>query len=407
MPHWLDGPLAIAVPAFRRLQQAVLAAHARPQLPAAVTGDAEERLLARTVAAAPGRGSSAQGAVAVLTVRGTLVPHTTAWSFWFDEIGVDRVQQALRAALADVGVGAIVLDLDSPGGSVYAIEELAAEIRAARAQKPIVAIANPLAASAAYYLLSAATEAYVTPSGEVGSVGVYSLHLDWSRSLDAEGITPTFIFAGAHKVEGNPYEPLTDDARQALQASVDRYYDLFVKAVAKGRGVSVTAVRESFGQGRVVGAREALAAKMVDAVGTLDEAIARAAALTRVTRTDGAAADATSAHGIVAEAAAFERVVQRCVEILAPGLVLAADAGRAAEALAPLLADDASLIRQLQEVLAGGTKVLTLDADALRAAETLAPLVVPEATAAPVEAQDDESDALALAALAAGVEALR
>lgn len=269
-PHWLDAPLAITATAFRRIQQAV------QRWPVTPAGDAH----ADVVAAAPVRPAT-RGAVRVIPVRGVLVPRATSWSWLFDELGIDRLQLALREALADVAVGAIVLDIDSPGGSVYGIEELAAEVRAAKAQKPIVAIANPLAASAAYYLASAASDVVVTPSGEVGSVGVYSLHLDWSRALDQEGVTPTFIFAGEHKVEGNPYEPLTDDARQALQAGVDRYYDMFVRAVAKGRGVSVADVRVSFGQGRVVGPKEAIAARMVDAIGTLDDAIARAARLAR------------------------------------------------------------------------------------------------------------------------------
>lgn len=287
-PHWLDGPLVLTASAFRRLQAAV---QRWPLVPAGAAEDARPK----AAQAAAMRAARAGAGVAVIPVRGVLVPRETSFGWLFDEFGVDRLQRALRDAHADASVSAIVLDIDSPGGSVYGVDELADEIRQARASKPVVAIANPLSASGAYYLQSAATEAWVTPSGEVGSVGVYSLHLDWSRALEQDGITPTFVFAGEHKVEGNPYEPLTDDARQALQAGVDRYYDMFVRAVAKGRGVSVADVRASFGQGRVVGPKEALAAKMVDTVGTLDEAIARAARLAR----EGSKPAAVAAEAVV------------------------------------------------------------------------------------------------------------
>ncbi|MDQ2963225.1 MAG: S49 family peptidase, partial [Pseudomonadota bacterium] len=110
-----------------------------------------------------------------------------------------RFAAALRAALADETIGGIVIDVDSPGGSVYGVQELADEIYAARAQKPIYAVANTLAASAAYWLGSAASEFYVTPSGEVGSIGVYAAHEDWSKALDIAGIKTTLISAGQHK----------------------------------------------------------------------------------------------------------------------------------------------------------------------------------------------------------------
>ena len=276
---WLDGPLAMSDAALRRLLLDVHTAERR-------AADARE------VTAGPRQRASKASAVAVISVTGIIAPRATPWGWLFGEIGLDAVVAELRALVADAGVQAVVLDIDSPGGSVYGVDEAATAIRDLRAQKPIVAVANPLAASAAYYLLSAATEAYVTPSGEVGSVGVYSLHLDWSRNLDEAGITPTLIAAGPHKVEGNPYQPLDDEARATLQATVDRYYGMFVAAVAKGRGVSVEDVRGTFGGGRLLGAKAALAARMVDAVGTVEDGIARAGALARGRAQDAARAAA-------------------------------------------------------------------------------------------------------------------
>jgi signal peptide peptidase SppA len=180
---------------------------------------------------------------------------------------------ALRQALADDSVGQILIDIDSPGGSVYGEAELADQIQSARASKPVVAIANSLAASAAYWIGCAAGEFYVTPGGEVGSIGVWQAHFDYSQAIAAEGVTPTLISAGKYKVEGNPYEPLNDEARGFMQSRVDDYYGAFTKAVAKGRGLPVASVRDGLGQGRVLGADTAVGQKMVDGISTFDDLI--------------------------------------------------------------------------------------------------------------------------------------
>jgi signal peptide peptidase SppA len=181
--------------------------------------------------------------------------------------------QALRQALADDTVSQILIDIDSPGGSVYGVAELADEIAAARAQKPVVAIANSLAASAAYWLGAQADELYVTPGGEVGSIGVWQAHFDYSQALAAEGVTPTLISAGKYKVEGNPYAPLDEEAQSFMQSRVNDYYGAFTKAVARGRAVPIAQVRDGLGQGRVLGADAALAENMVDGISTLDDVL--------------------------------------------------------------------------------------------------------------------------------------
>ena len=182
---------------------------------------------------------------------------------------------ALRELVDDKTVSQILIDIDSPGGSVYGVAELAEEIMAARAQKPVVAIANSLAASAAYWIGCAASEFYVTPGGEVGSIGVWQAHQDFSRALDEAGVTTTLISAGKFKVEGNPYSPLDAEAQSFMQSRVDEYYDAFAKAVSRGRAVPVAHVRDGMGQGRVVGAQVALEQHMVDGVATLDDVLMR------------------------------------------------------------------------------------------------------------------------------------
>ena len=180
---------------------------------------------------------------------------------------------ALRQALLDDSVGQILIDIDSPGGSVYGVAELADQIQSARASKPVVAIANSLAASAAYWIGCAAGEFYVTPGGEVGSIGVWQAHFDYSQAIASEGVKPTLISAGKYKVEGNPYEPLNDEARGFMQSRVDDYYGAFTKAVAKGRGLPVASVRDGLGQGRVLGADAAVEQKMVDGISTFDDVV--------------------------------------------------------------------------------------------------------------------------------------
>jgi ClpP class serine protease len=114
---------------------------------------------------------------------------------------------------------------------------------------------------------------YVTPGGEVGSIGVWQAHFDYSQALATDGVKPTLISAGKYKVEGNPYEPLDEEARGFMQSRVDDYYGAFTKAVAKGRGQPIASVREGMGQGRVLGADAALTQKMVDGIATFDEVV--------------------------------------------------------------------------------------------------------------------------------------
>lgn len=220
------------------------------------------------------------GDVAVLSVVGTMTQRGGSVASAATRSTAALVDE-LQAAIGDPNVSAIVLEFDTPGGEVYGVPEAWEEIRTAGAVKPIVAHANSYAASAGYYLFSAATEGWVTPSGQVGSIGVYMLHVDRSKRLEREGERWTFISAGRFKVEGNPAEPLSSDARAELQKRVDGYYAEFVRHVAAGRGVSPERVRAGFGEGRMVDAREAVRLGMADRVGTLAQAIERAAQLGR------------------------------------------------------------------------------------------------------------------------------
>jgi signal peptide peptidase SppA len=215
------------------------------------------------------------GGIAVIPIFGTIVQRAGLLAQSSGAMGTEQIGQAFRQAVDDPNVGAIVLQMDSPGGGVYGVAELADTIYKARGSKPIVAVADSEAASAAYWIASAAEELVVTPSGMVGSIGVFTAHQDVSAMYEAAGMKVSLISAGKYKVEANPFEPLSDEARAAIQAEVDDYYAMFTKAVARGRGVGIDAVRAGFGQGRMVTAQKAVKLGMADRVETLDQVVAR------------------------------------------------------------------------------------------------------------------------------------
>jgi len=215
------------------------------------------------------------GMVALIPIYGVVSNRMNMMSEISGGTSVEKLTSSYRAALSDTNVKAIVFDVDSPGGSVDGVPELADEIYSSRGKKPQIAVANTMAASAAYWLASAADELVVTPSGAVGSIGVWGAHEDYSKALEQEGVKVTLISAGKYKVEGNPYEPLSEEARNALQADVDNFYSMFVNAVAKNRGVASSAVSDGYGQGRMVMASLAVKQGMADSVATLDQTLAR------------------------------------------------------------------------------------------------------------------------------------
>ncbi len=218
----------------------------------------------------------APGSIARLQMYGVISQRMNMLSCFSGGTSTENFSRDFDAAVADPNVGAIIIDVDSPGGTIYGVTELAQKIYRARdPNKPIIAVANSLMASAAYWLASAADEVVVTPGGDVGSVGVFMVHTDFSAADADAGIKNTLIKAGKYKAEGNEFEPLADDARDYMQERVDDIYKAFVADLARNRGVKVDVVRRDFGQGRVLGAKAAVRMGMADRVETLDETIVR------------------------------------------------------------------------------------------------------------------------------------
>lgn len=235
----------------------------------------DEEIASRIGAADARRGSVRNGAIAVLPVYGVLMQRIDMISAMSGGTSTERIARDFRQLMADPNVGTIVLDVDSPGGGVYGIAELAEEIFHARADKRIVAVANSMAASAAYWLATAADELVVTPGGEVGSIGVYMVHEDWSAAYEMAGVKPTLIKYGENKAEGISIEPLSDASKASFQGRVDEYGAMFTNAVARHRGTSAGDVSKQFGQGRMVGAKQAVKLGMADRVGSLQDTLMR------------------------------------------------------------------------------------------------------------------------------------
>ena len=225
------------------------------------------------ISAGPGQGGGydVAGGVAVIPISGVITPRASLFSDVSGGTSVEGLRNSFRDALAARDVRAILFDVNSPGGAVNLVPELAGDIREARGEKPIVAQANTLMASAAYWLSSQADEVYVTPSGNVGSIGVFGVHTDISDAEAQAGRKTTLISAGKFKTEASPYGPLNPEAREHLQGLVNASYELFVDGVAEARGATAEAVRSGYGQGRVLEPKAALAAGLVDGVQTFEQ----------------------------------------------------------------------------------------------------------------------------------------
>ncbi len=205
-----------------------------------------------------------EGAVAVIPIQGVLTQRGGCCGNSTEQIG-----EWVDAAAGDDSIKAIVLDVDSPGGSVFGVQETGEKIRQAREVKPVFAVANSMMASAAYWLASQATQIVGTPGADIGSIGVIMVHADVSKYNEELGVKYTYITSSEHKAEGNWDEPLSDDARAHMQSRVDDYHATFVDAISKGRKVTKSLVNNEFGQGRMFGSAKAKELGMIDKIGTL------------------------------------------------------------------------------------------------------------------------------------------
>lgn len=212
--------------------------------------------------------------VAIIDVLGTLV-NRGAWIGASSGLtSYEGIQAQIAAVRADPNTHSVILDIASPGGEAVGAFETAAAVRDLAKSKRTVAVVNGMAASAAYAIASGATEIVTTETGVVGSIGVVLLHADYSAALAEDGIKPTLIFAGAHKVDGNPFEPLTDAVKTDLQAEVNAFYEKFLATVEAGRGSRTSRATARATEARTFIGDAAVKAGLADRVGTFESVLA-------------------------------------------------------------------------------------------------------------------------------------
>ncbi|MFN7835688.1 MAG: S49 family peptidase [Burkholderiaceae bacterium] len=212
-----------------------------------------------------------ENGIAVIPVVGTLVRRTIGLEAQSGLMSYGLIAERLDAALQDNAVKAILLDIDSPGGEAGGVFDLADKIFAARKVKPIWAVANDEAFSAAYAIAAAADRIYLSRTGGVGSIGVIAVHLDQSVAEADAGLKYTAIYAGEHKNDLSPHEPLSDPARAQLQTEVDRVYALFTETVARMRGLDLAAIKET--EAALYFGEQSVAAGLADRIGTMGDAL--------------------------------------------------------------------------------------------------------------------------------------
>ncbi|OHD24191.1 MAG: hypothetical protein A2Y38_24885 [Spirochaetes bacterium GWB1_59_5] len=225
-------------------------------------------------------GYQVQDGVAIIGIYGALVHRALASDYPSGgPTTYADIRRTFDTALSDDGVKSIIFDIDSPGGEVHGVFDLADHIYEARSIKPSTALVNESAYSAGYLLASAASRIILPRTAGVGSVGVIATHADFSRAEDAEGITVTHVFSGARKADFSPHQPLSNEALTLLQAMVDETYGMFVETVARNRKKSVKSVRET--QAGMYEGKKAVEIGFADEVTRVDRALANARTKTR------------------------------------------------------------------------------------------------------------------------------
>lgn len=207
--------------------------------------------------------------IAFINISGFL----TADARWWDETDYNEIVHEVKMAVADPDVKGILLRVDSAGGEVTKAFETARELAEAGKKKPMWTAVDPFAYSAAYMLACCGERIYVLPdSGGVGSIGVYSMHVDMSKALDKMGVAITIISAGKGKMDGNPYEPLSDGARKRFTAEVERYYEAFVGFVAEQRKMPAERIVKELGANLFNGRAQAIGSGLATHVGSFTDA---------------------------------------------------------------------------------------------------------------------------------------
>lgn len=221
---------------------------------------------------------------AIIPIIGSLVNRGAWIGARSGLVSYEGLQAQLLEAATDKDVDRIILDINSGGGEAGGMFDLADAVRGIREKKPVIAVVNNMAASAAYGIASQANRVIVSKTGVTGSIGVVMVHMDHSGMLQQKGVAVTLIYAGAHKVDGNPFGPLSEAVKAELKAEIGELYEDFVAKVAEGRpGLSADAIRAT--EARLFRGVTGIKAGLADEGGTIFDVLeGRAAQLPRPVR---------------------------------------------------------------------------------------------------------------------------
>ncbi len=211
------------------------------------------------------------GSVAVVPISGMIFRSENVYTRWFGATAESLVQSTLTKLANDSNIAGILLYIDSPGGDAVGNAELSQQIYDLRSRKPVMAFGRGIVASAAYYIGSAASKLYLTPSTMAGSIGSMVVHQQWKP----EDVKFTVVTYGENKASTSPYNELSDAGKSQLRQLVTAYGQQFENDVARNRGVSVDTVRSQFGQGMTFVGQEAVNRGLADGLAnSLDEVLA-------------------------------------------------------------------------------------------------------------------------------------
>lgn len=309
------------------------------------------------------------GGILTIPVKGVLL-HDFPWNFSSYATGYDYILKAFQRGQADPSVRGIAFLIHSPGGDVAGCFDAVDKMFSTKGNKPVRAFAHEYAYSAAYAIASLADKITVSRTGGVGSIGVVTSHVDYSKRLEQDGIKVTFIKFGAHKTDGNPYEPLSEDALARIQARIDALGEVFVATVARNRKLDAEAVKAT--EALTYTASEAISNGLADAVGPLDDAVAAFAADLETAHHQGDE-HMTKENSAAPDQAAIEAAR---AEGHAAGVIAGAEAERAR--ISAILESDVAKTRP------AAARMLAFDTDKPAEAATASLAKLPEEAAAAV-----------------------
>ncbi|EFC4518065.1 S49 family peptidase [Escherichia coli] len=296
--------------------------------------------------------------IAVLPVTGTLVHRLGGMRPFSGMTGYDGIVACLQQAMADSQVRGVLLDIDSPGGQAAGAFDCADMIYRLRQQKPVWALCNDTACSAAMLLASACSRRLVTQTSRIGSIGVMMSHVSYAGHLAQAGVDITLIYAGAHKVDGNQFEALPAEVRQDMQQRVDAAHRMFAEKVAMYTGLSVDAVTGT--EAAVFEGQSAIKAGLADELINASDAISVMAAalnthdtggtMPQLTATEAAALNTHDTGGTMPQLTATEAAAQENQRVMG---ILTCQEAKGREQLATMLAGQQGMsIEQARAILA-------------------------------------------------------